>query len=146
MTGMEDHPRTRAMLQLTLNVSNSGREKVLLELGVRELLEDVGLDGLDEVRLLRLALLLLEADPRVEDSFGLGGEGRLLLEDKVLGLELGGLLLGGGMAEGEVATDASRGNEARGGGGVGGRRGSARVKPGRAEGERARAGVRVMLC
>ena len=63
-----------------------------MRLLVVEVLEHVLDDGLDEVRLLALLRLLLEADPAVEDSLDLRRERDLLALDERLGLELGGLL------------------------------------------------------
>ena len=79
----------------TLNLGDGGREDVLLRLVAAEALEDGVNDGLDELGLLALLRLLLEADPRVEDGLDLGGERDLLALDERLGLELRGLLLGG---------------------------------------------------
>ena len=77
---------------LTLNIRNALLENLLKGLGVLELLRHLGDDGRGELVLLALLDLALVADPRVEDSLGLGGEGRLLLELEGLGLELGGFL------------------------------------------------------
>ena len=63
-----------------------------MRLLVVEVLEHVLDDGLDEVRLLALLRLLLEADPAVEDGLDLRRERDLLALDERLGLELGGLL------------------------------------------------------
>ena len=76
----------------TLDLGERGREDVLLRLVVAEALEDRVDDGLDELGLLALLGLLLEADPRVEDGLDLGGERDLLALDERLGLELRGLL------------------------------------------------------
>ena len=87
-------PKTKVDIKKrTLDLSNSGGEDILLSLVVTEALEDGVDDGLDELGLLALLRLLLEADPRVEDRLDLGGEGDLLALDKRLGLELCGLLL-----------------------------------------------------
>lgn len=75
-----------------LDVGNGLVEDLLLELGVLNLLVDLGNDGLGELALLALADLTLVADPRVKDRAGLGGKVNLLLELKGLGLELNSLL------------------------------------------------------
>lgn len=77
----------------TLKVGNGTSNEVLLGLAVSERLEDVRLNSLDEVGLLGLSHGLLVSDPRVEDGLGLGGQGGLLSEGEVLGLESGGLLM-----------------------------------------------------
>lgn len=71
-------------------------QELLLESGLGQLGLDTSLDGLDQVELLRLSLLLLVSDPRVEDLLELGLDRVLLLESKVLVLELGDLLQGSG--------------------------------------------------
>lgn len=76
----------------TLQVSHGRRDEILLKLCVLELLEDVALDGLDELGLLRLPDGLLVSDPRIKHRLGLGGERGLLSERKVLGLELSSFL------------------------------------------------------
>ncbi len=76
----------------TLNLGDGGCEDVLLRLLVAEALEDGVDDRLDELGLLALLRLLLEADPRVEDGLDLGGERDLLALDERLGLKLRGLL------------------------------------------------------
>lgn len=63
-----------------------------MRLLIAEVLEHVLDDRLDEVRLLALLGLLLEADPAVEDSLDLSREGDLLALDERLRLELRGLL------------------------------------------------------
>lgn len=75
-----------------LDVSNALLQNLLQNLGVLELLLDLGDDGLSELRLLALLDLALVADPGVENSLGLGGQGSLLLELESLGLESGGFL------------------------------------------------------
>lgn len=67
-------------------------EEGLLGRGLGDLGGDVGGDGLVERLLLGLTLLLLVADPRVEDGLDLGLDGGLLLEEEVLVLDLVGLL------------------------------------------------------
>jgi hypothetical protein len=78
--------------QRTLNISNTLLEDLLKNLGVLELLLDLGDDGLGKLLLLALLDLALVADPGVEDSLGLSSDGGLLLELESLGLELGSLL------------------------------------------------------
>ena len=78
----------------TLDLGDGAREDVLLGLGVREALHDAVDDGLDEVGLLALLGLLLEADPAVKDGLDLGRERDLLALNECLRLELCGLLLG----------------------------------------------------
>lgn len=77
---------------LTLNVSNALLKDLVKGLGVLELLLDLGNDALGKLLLLADLDLALVANPGVEDSLGLGGEGSLLLSLVGLGLELGGLL------------------------------------------------------
>lgn len=67
-------------------------EEGLLGRGLGDLGGDVGGDSLEESELLGLTLLLLVADPRVEDGLDLGLDGGLLLEEEVLVLNLVGLL------------------------------------------------------
>lgn len=67
-------------------------EESLLGGGLGDLRRDVGGDGLVESLLLGLTLLLLVADPRVEDGLNLGLDGGLLLEEEVLVLDLVSLL------------------------------------------------------
>ena len=77
---------------LTLNVSNALLEDLVEDLGVLELLLDLGNDALGKLLLLADLDLALVADPGVKDGLGLGGESSLLLGLVGLGLELGGLL------------------------------------------------------
>ena len=63
-----------------------------MRLLVAEALEHRVDDALDEISLLALLGLLLEADPAVEDGLDLGSDGNLLLLDEGLGLELGSFL------------------------------------------------------
>lgn len=77
---------------LTLNISNGLLKDLLEDLGVLELLGDLGDDALGELLLLALLDLALVADPGVEDGLGLGGDGGLLLLLVGLRLELGSLL------------------------------------------------------
>lgn len=76
----------------TLNISHALGEDLLQHLGVLELLLHLGDDGLGQLLLLALLDLALVADPGVQDSLGLSGQGGLLLELVGLGLELGGFL------------------------------------------------------
>lgn len=80
------------MIVRTLNVSNALVKNLLQDLGVLELLVDLGNDALGQLALLPLLHLALVADPGVQDGLGLVGDGGLLLELVGLGLELGGLL------------------------------------------------------
>lgn len=75
-----------------LDLAEGLLEERLLESRLGELLVDVLGDGLDEGGLLGLALLLLVADPRVEDRLELGLDGVLLGEEEVLVLNLVGVL------------------------------------------------------
>ena len=76
----------------TLNLGNSAGKDVLLRLLILEGSEDALDDGLGEVRLLALLLLLLEADPAVEDGFDFVGESNFLALDEDFGFELGSFL------------------------------------------------------
>lgn len=76
----------------TLNVSDALLQNLLQDLGVLELLLDLGDDGSSQLLLLSLLDLALVADPGVEDSLGLGSQGSLLLELESLSLKLGSLL------------------------------------------------------
>lgn len=76
----------------TLNVGNALLEDLLEDLGVLELLLNLGDDRLSELLLLSLLDLALVSDPGVKDALGLGGQGGLLLELESLSLELGGFL------------------------------------------------------
>ena len=76
----------------TLNLGNSAGKDVFLRLLILEGSKDALNDGLGEVRLLALLLLLLEADPAVEDGLDVSGERDLLLLDEGLRLQVGGLL------------------------------------------------------
>lgn len=100
---MEKGARTKDADQkiLTFNLSNGTEQNVLLGLLVRKGLEDLVNDGLAELSLLTLLLLLLMTSPRVQDGLELGGKGDLLLEGEGLSLELGGLLWQMKEAEGE---------------------------------------------
>lgn len=75
-----------------LNVGNALLEDLLEDLGVLELLLDLGDDRLSELLLLSLLDLALVSDPGVKDALSLGGQGGLLLELESLSLELGGFL------------------------------------------------------
>ncbi|KAK1240885.1 hypothetical protein MKX07_006318 [Trichoderma sp. CBMAI-0711] len=78
--------------QRTLDIGHALLQNLLQDLGVLELLLDLGDDGGGQLLLLALLDLALVADPGVEDGLGLGGKGGLLLELESLGLELGSLL------------------------------------------------------
>lgn len=79
-------------LSKRLDLGESLLEEGLLGGGLADLGGDVLSDRLEESLLLGLTLLLLVADPRVEDGLDLGLDGRLLLEEEVLVLNLVGLL------------------------------------------------------
>ena len=93
----------------TLNVGDALLQNLLQDLGVLEFLLDLGDDGGGQLLLLALLDLALVAGPGVEDSLGLGGEGRLLLELKGLGLEFGGFLRG---RRGQRGAGCDRGGRA----------------------------------
>lgn len=76
----------------TLNVRDTLLEDLLEDLGVLELLLDLGDDALRELLLLPLLDLALVPHPRVQHRLGLRGQRRLLLELVSLGLELGSFL------------------------------------------------------
>lgn len=76
-----------------VDVGNGLVEDLLEDLGVLELLVDLGDDGVGELLLLAGLDGTLVADPGVEDGLCLVGEVDLLLELVGLGLELGGFLL-----------------------------------------------------
>lgn len=107
--GGDDACRTRSVLRAlrlngpplgtrTLNVGDALLENLLQDPWVLELPLHLCNDGRGQLLLLALLDLALVAGPRLEDSLGLGGEARLLLELESLGLELGGFLVA---AEGE---------------------------------------------
>lgn len=66
----------------TLNIRNRLCQDILLRLWVFETREDLLLDRLDKVCLLRLALLSLVSDPAVEGGLHLSCEVGFLAEDK----------------------------------------------------------------
>lgn len=76
----------------TLDASDGVGQDVLLELGVSELLLDVGDDSPDELLLLELALLGLVPDVGIEDGPDLVPDGGALLEPERFVLKLGRLL------------------------------------------------------
>lgn len=76
----------------TLNICHTLSEDLLQDLGVLELLVDLGNDRLGQLPLLSLLDLALVADPGVQDSLGLSGQGSLLLQLVSLSLERGGFL------------------------------------------------------
>lgn len=76
----------------TLNLADSPSKDLLLRLLLVEVLEHVVNNSLDELSLLVLLLLLLEADPAVQDGLDLGREGNLLALNEGLRLEHGSLL------------------------------------------------------
>lgn len=75
-----------------LDLGDGLLEELLLESRLGELGSNGGSDGLDKGGLLNLTLLLLVADPRVEDGLELVLDSGLLGEDKVVVLDLVGLL------------------------------------------------------
>lgn len=83
------------MFQRTLDISYALLQNLLQNLGVLELLLDLGDDGGGQLLLLALLDLALVADPGVEDGLGLGSQGGLLLELESLSLKLGSLLYSG---------------------------------------------------
>lgn len=76
----------------TLNIGHALLKNLLENLGVLELLLDLGDDRLGQLPLLSLLDLALVSDPRVEDGLGLGSQGGLLLKLESLSLKLGGFL------------------------------------------------------
>jgi hypothetical protein len=77
---------------LTLNIGDALVEDLLENLGVVQLLLNLGDDGVGELALLPLLHLALVPDPRIQNGLGLVGNGGLLLQLKRLSLELGGFL------------------------------------------------------
>ena len=86
-------PRERQAEIRTLNLGNSASKDVLLRLLVAEALEHRVDDALDEISLLALLGLLLEANPAVEDGLDLARKRNLLALNEGLRLELRCLLL-----------------------------------------------------
>lgn len=76
----------------TLDISHALRQDLLQDLGVLQLLLDLGDDGIGQLLLLALLDLALVADPGVQDGLGLGSQGGLLLQLIGLGLESRGFL------------------------------------------------------
>ena len=76
-----------------LNVGNGLLEDLVEDLGVLELLLNLGNDAVGEFLLLADLDLALVADPGVKDGLGLGGNGGLLLELESLCLDASRLLL-----------------------------------------------------
>lgn len=76
----------------TLDVSDALLEDLLEDLGVLELLLDLGDNGLSELLLLALLNLALVSDPGLKDGLGLSSQSSLLLELESLRLKLGSLL------------------------------------------------------
>lgn len=79
-------------MSLTVDLCNGVRQDLLLHPVILQALEHVCNDGLRELGLLVLLLLLLEAHPAVEDGLHLGCKRNLLLLNERLRLELRGLL------------------------------------------------------
>jgi hypothetical protein len=78
--------------RLTLDISDALVEDLLEDLGVFELLLNLGDDGVRELTLLPLLDLAFVAHPGVEDRLGLLNKSSLLLQLIGLGLQLGGFL------------------------------------------------------
>lgn len=76
----------------TLDISHALRQDLLQDLGVLQLLLDLGNDGIRQLLLLALLDLALVTDPRVQDGLGLGSQGGLLLQLICLSLEPRGFL------------------------------------------------------
>lgn len=87
-----DENITGGLVKLTLNLCNTRKKDVTLELLVTELLLNVGEHSLDQLALLSLAYLSLVADVRVEDGLDISDKCCLLLEGECLVFKLGGLL------------------------------------------------------
>lgn len=75
-----------------LNVSNTLLEDLLKDLGVLELLLNLGDNGLSKLLLLALLNLALVSDPGLKDGLGLSSQSSLLLKVESLRLKLGSLL------------------------------------------------------
>lgn len=75
-----------------LDVGDALLEDLVEDLGVLELLLNLGNDALGEFLLLAGLDLAFVADPRVKNRLGLCGDGGLLLELVSLSLETGSLL------------------------------------------------------
>lgn len=78
--------------RLTLNIRHTLLQDLIQNLGVLQLLLDLGNDRIGQLLLLASLDLALVADPRLENALRLGGEGGLLLELVGLSLKLGGFL------------------------------------------------------
>lgn len=78
----------------TLDISHALRQDLLQDLGVLQLLLDLGNNGVGQLLLLALLDLTLVADPGVQDGLGLCSQGGLLLQLVGLSLEPRGLLWG----------------------------------------------------
>jgi hypothetical protein len=85
-----------------LNIRNALLKDLLQNLGVLELLLDLGNNGRGELLLLALLNLALVTHPGLKDRLGLSGDGGLLLELESLGLKLGGFLGNGEEVLGNV--------------------------------------------
>lgn len=77
---------------LTLNIRNTLLQDLVQNLGVLQLLLDLGNDSIGELLLLASLDLALVADPRVEHILRLGGDRGLLLKLIGLSFELSGFL------------------------------------------------------
>jgi hypothetical protein len=78
----------------TLNVSDTLLQNLLENLGVLELLSNLGNNGICQLFLLSGFDLAFISDPRIKDCLRLGGQRCLLLQLEGLGLKLCGFLLG----------------------------------------------------
>jgi hypothetical protein len=84
--------RSRLLLNDALDIGDRLVEDLLQDLGVLELLVDLGDNALGQFALLALLNLSFVAYPAVEHVFGLSGQGGALLELESLRLDLGGFL------------------------------------------------------
>ncbi|KAI9171288.1 nucleolar complex protein [Paramyrothecium foliicola] len=82
------------MQGLTLDIGNALLQDLLQDLGVLQLLLDLGNNGSSELLLLALLNLTLVANPGIEDGLGLSGQSSLLFQLECLSLKLGGFLKG----------------------------------------------------
>jgi hypothetical protein len=71
--------RARTVKTHTLNICHALVKNLLENLGVFQILLDLGNDRLCELTLLPLLDALLVADPRIQNSLSLGNESSLLL-------------------------------------------------------------------
>lgn len=83
---------TKPQGKRTFDISHALRQDLLQDLGVLQLLLDLGNDGIGQLLLLALLDLTLVTNPRVQDGLGLGSQSGLLLQLVSFGLELRGFL------------------------------------------------------